>query len=768
VDKRFVLFLVIMLAALSLNALVVAWLNPPAPPAKVPPQPVADAEVEPADDGDQPAEDEGDEEEGAADAAEDAAADEPAAEEAAPAAEQWLALGSLDPASPYRMLVVLSSAGAAVDEIVLNGDFADLNHDWPSGYLGPLAAADAAGGGAEVRLVVPGTPAAAIGLRPGDVVTGLGGKPVENAAHLEELLRSMSPEQTVELSARRSGQPLASLTVTLARRPVHVVHRERNRLGGWDPPSLLLTLAQQDDRRLGRNDEQLEGVPLRSAAWELTASDERSAEFRFRLPKLGLVVWKRFRLAADAPGESRADRLSNYHLDVDVEIENVDRRRKPHRVAYRLDGPTGLPIEGWWYASKVHPTAWFSALGTRDVAKWYFEGVPDLVSCTHIADDEFLENLADETPTPLIYMGVDAQYFAAVLVPQKQEDSDAWHADSRPIRAGAVSDEKVLHKLLNTSCRLTSRTEDLEAGDSLRHTYRLFAGPKKPELLAQYRLDGLVQYGLFSGVSRILLSVLHFFHSLVGNYGIAIVMLTMLVRTCMLPISLKQTLGAQKMQELQPEIKRINEKFKGNLEQKNRAMQELFRKHKYNPLGGCLLVFLQLPIFMGLYRALMVDVELRQSPLIPGLAWCSNLAAPDKVLRWNWWGDPTAFLVGETGYLGPYLNLLPLVTVGLYLWQQTLFMPPATDEQTAMQQKMMKWMTVLMGFMFFKVAAGLCIYFIASSLWSVAERKLLPKLVQARSGGGSSADSARPAAPRGDGSNGNGAPRDDRKKQRER
>ena len=84
----------------------------------------------------------------------------------------------------------------------------------------------------------------------------------------------------------------------------------------------------------------------------------------------------------------------------------------------------------------------------------------------------------------------------------------------------------------------------------------------------------------------------------------------------MFPLSRKQALGAQKMQELQPEMKRITEKYKSNLEARTKAQQELFRKHNYNPLGGCLPVFMQLPIFIGLYRSLTVDVELRQAPLI--------------------------------------------------------------------------------------------------------------------------------------------------------
>ena len=112
-----------------------------------------------------------------------------------------------------------------------------------------------------------------------------------------------------------------------------------------------------------------------------------------------------------------------------------------------------------------------------------------------------------------------------------------------------------------------------------------------------------------------MLAILHFFYGIVGNYGIAIIMLTVLVRGAMFPISYKQTQNMARMQALKPEMDRINEKYKTDMQKRSQATQELYRKHNINPLGGCLPVFLQLPIFIGLYRALMVDVELRQSPL---------------------------------------------------------------------------------------------------------------------------------------------------------
>ena len=312
-------------------------------------------------------------------------------------------------------------------------------------------------------------------------------------------------------------------------------------------------------------------------------------------------------------------------------------------------------------------------------------------------------------------------------IPQKENAKDVWFDEIKPVRVGAVPAEKNDWKLTDVSFRLTSKPIELAPQGTFHHEFQLFAGPKKPAILDQYpagdtNLGELVYYGWFGFVAKPMLGVLHFFYHLVRNYGLAIVMLTVLVRGCMFPLSRRQAQSSQKMAELKPEIQRVQEKYKDPA-QRNKAMQELYRKHNFNPFGGCLLVFVQLPIFVGLYRSLGVDVELRQAPLISdAVRWCSNLAAPDML--WNWTDVVPAFV---ESYLGPYLNVFPLLTIGLFIWQQKMFMPPPTDEQTAMQQKMMSYMTIFIGFMFYKVASGLCLYFIVSSLWGIAERKALPQ-----------------------------------------
>jgi YidC/Oxa1 family membrane protein insertase len=130
-----------------------------------------------------------------------------------------------------------------------------------------------------------------------------------------------------------------------------------------------------------------------------------------------------------------------------------------------------------------------------------------------------------------------------------------------------------------------------------------------------------------------------------------------------------------------------------------------------------------------------------------GIRWCSNLAAPDML--WDWTSVLPNVITSGDGLLspGPYLNILPLITCVLFLLQQKMFMPEPANEQAAMQQKIMKYMMIFMGFMFFKVASGLCIYFIASSLWGIGERKLVPP-ASAKTGIASGPDTTGPGSSR--------------------
>jgi YidC/Oxa1 family membrane protein insertase len=328
------------------------------------------------------------------------------------------------------------------------------------------------------------------------------------------------------------------------------------------------------------------------------------------------------------------------------------------------------------------------------------------------------------------------------------------------LRRGDAADATHALWVDDITVRVAAEAE-LAAGKPVTHRYLLYHGPAKPSLLAQFSGDRAVAPGLVDRYADALHLntltdyhspggmgwfadqiywtqlliwftnkmhlVLGWLHAVIPNYGVCIILLTVLVRGLMFPVSRKQALTSLRMQELAPELKKLGDKYKDDRQALGMAQMELYRKHGVNPLGTCWLLLLQMPIFMGLYYALQESIHFRLAEFWP--TWIANLAAPDMLL---YWGESIPLIsqradYGGFLYLGPYFNLLPVIAVALMIVQQRMMTPPPADEQQAMQQKMMTVMMVAFGLFFYKVAAGLCVYFIASSLWGFAERKLLPK-----------------------------------------
>lgn len=721
--------------------------------------------------------------------------EKPAIEPASASRHHRVALGSVDANSGYAMLVILDSRGAAVERVELSSErYRDI--DDLSGYLGHLGLEDAKDGGGEVTVVGPGTPAALAketsdkvkgGLVAGDVITALGDTPVANAAAIDsQLSKDTKPGETLRLTvSRRIAEKPTTLIfeALLSRRPLELLRPEshlRSDKQEADPLSFLLTLESVGDKVVAGGQSEIKGLPsLRNRDWKLEKQTANSVEFSYALTEADLKgigktgslrLVKRYSLPKAETNDNHP-----YHLNLHVEVQNSG--QEAQQVAYRLDGPNGLPLEGWWYSNKLHPEMW-AAAGARDVTWRVADGPHRLLGCPKIysdakaaADDKKTTEqtlLANDEGQPLEYVGVDTQFFAAVMQPQAGKNGPQLfrRAFAQPVQDVTAVDKKHI-KMMNVSFVLVSPSTSLEPGKSLATDFQVFMGPKEQSLLErpEYKLVSLIERGwsYASYPAIVLMKVLHGIHYLTQNYGVAIILLTVLVRTCMIPMSLRQAKSAAKMQELAPEMTKLKEKYKDDMEKQSAALKELYAKHNFNPFGGCLLVFIQLPIFIGLYRCLSVDIELRDADLISGLHWASNLAGPDKLFAWKEWLTFMG-LGDETGWLGPFCNVLPVITCLLFIVQQKLFTPPATDEQSAMQQKMMMYMTVFMGVMFFKVPAGLCIYFITSSLWSIIERKLITKPKLATAGAAGNGNSSYVVKSNSNGSSGENAERKKLKK----
>ena len=677
-----------------------------------------------------------------------------AAEVKRPENTEWLTVGSMDAVDGYYMLVTLCSNGAGVERLELtergsNGKLKYRRVDVTSGYLGYFAGSDLDDtDGVLVNVVGPGTPAANAGIETKDVIVGIDGVAVASRNDLVAMLSETRPGQSIDIELIRAGTTLTR-TAELSQHPLDLIRLAKD--GGPDQVvgnltrlSCLLTLAKVNQKRIGDTNVSMRGLtnPM-DLNWDVN-KETGAALFSVELSKAEMAV-----VGGDALRISRTYRLAkeSYALDLGLRVDNLSDVKQD--IGVRLEGANGISLEGWWYSTKISPN-WGGA-AARDIVYKTKSSGHVLVSGFELLKAAKKEERPNANPTlprygmtPLLfaddggaasrelsYVGVDSQYFTVAYVPA---DGQSSLTSLQRGGAGVASDPEGIirhqERAVNSTFYVDTLSEELGPGEFMQQDLRLFAGPKYPELLTQYGLQDCIYYGWFATISKLLGKLLHGLSG-VGNYALAIILLTLIVRGCMFPLSRKAAVNAQRMQELAPEMKKINEKYKDDMEGKLKAQRELQQRAGFNPLAGCLPMFIQLPIFLGLYRTLSVNIEMRQQPAFSFSDWASNLAGPDMLAYWgDWlWG----YLSGRgTGWLGPYFNVLPVLVVILYLTQQKLFMPPATDEQTAMTQKMMSIMTLMMGLFFFRVPAGLCIYFITSSCWGICERIIVKRTLPSK------------------------------------
>jgi YidC/Oxa1 family membrane protein insertase len=266
-------------------------------------------------------------------------------------------------------------------------------------------------------------------------------------------------------------------------------------------------------------------------------------------------------------------------------------------------------------------------------------------------------------------------------------------------------------------------------------SFQWYVGPKDNAILAQHGTLGTVQefadygssffYRMFftTYIAPGIMALLGFFHSLVGNWGVAIILLTILVRGSLMPLNrrsqLKMAEYQVKMQKVKPLLDKINKKYAKDAQAKQQATMKLYKQHKVTPpLGGCLPIFLQMPIFIGLFAALRSSTDLRQQPFV---SWMKDLSRPDALVNF---GGPVADFFPLSAVTS--FNLLPIIMVVLWVAHQKS-MPKPADPNQAQMQKMMTFMPILFGVMLYNYAAGLSLYMITSSAIGIFEAKVIKK-----------------------------------------
>lgn len=258
--------------------------------------------------------------------------------------------------------------------------------------------------------------------------------------------------------------------------------------------------------------------------------------------------------------------------------------------------------------------------------------------------------------------------------------------------------------------------DTLRPGEVETYTYNLFIGPKKLKLLkaSGFNLDKAINYGWFDSIARPTLSLLNFFYGLVNNYGIAIILVTIIFKAALWPITRKGMLSMKNMQKLQPEMARLKEKYKTEPGKRNQEVGKLYKKNKVNPLVGCFPMLLQMPIFFALYEVLFMAVELRHAPF---MLWINDLSTPDRL------------------YLGfdlPYVGGLPVLTLlmGASMFLQQKMTTPTTA--SPVQARVMLLLPVLFTFMFVNFASGLVLYWLVNNLLTIFQYYVINRQVRLR------------------------------------
>ena len=337
------------------------------------------------------------------------------------------------------------------------------------------------------------------------------------------------------------------------------------------------------------------------------------------------------------------------------------------------------------------------------------------VDTTTLTAADVVEQVSEEDveqwTRSLKFVGVDVQYFAALMFPGGNQVKNNYFDSISPVLIGAQPKKKQWH---DVSVELTSKEIDVSADGSVRHSFQVYLGPKRIKSLEGLKAEEIIDAGWFPLIRHAMVSLLDAFHGWGLPFGLAIILLTVCVRLLMFPVSRKMARSQKRMKDLQPQIAELKEKYKDEPQKMSQAQMELWRKEGVNPLGGCLPALCQLPIFVALYSSLYSWVDLRMASFL----WIDNLAAPDHLADFPFY----------VPILGEWFNLLPLITVALFYGQQKMTMPEPINDEMRMQQKMMTFMMFFMGFLFYSFPAGLNVYFIASSLWGMCERKILEKL----------------------------------------
>jgi YidC/Oxa1 family membrane protein insertase len=370
-------------------------------------------------------------------------------------------------------------------------------------------------------------------------------------------------------------------------------------------------------------------------------------------------------------------------------------------------------------AVTLYPFGLVSRLGMPQNQAYYIlhEGLIGVVdgSLEQITYKKAIAQQQPATQAKSGWLGITDKYWAATVVPEQGKDFEArlWATSGAPGAEHFQSD----YRMGGVS---------VPAGGKAETKGYVFAGAKEVNLVDRYattyaipKFDLLIDWGWFYFLTRPMFYALDFFYKLVGNFGVAILIVTLVIKLVLFPLANKSYVSMSKMKKLQPEMQRIKERYEDDRVRQQQAIMELYKKEKVNPASGCLPILVQIPVFFALYKVLFVTIEMRHAPFF---GWIKDLSAPDPTSLFNLFGllpfDPAAVpAIGHFLMLGAW----PLI-MGVTMWVQMKLNPAPPDP---VQAKVFAWMPVFFTFLLAGFPAGLVIYWAWNNTLSVIQQSVI-------------------------------------------
>ena len=373
---------------------------------------------------------------------------------------------------------------------------------------------------------------------------------------------------------------------------------------------------------------------------------------------------------------------------------------------------------------QLAPYAFVSRIGLPETTTFLimhegFIGVPgseDDLKEVHYDDDALYDDDAARRPGSIKYeertggwLGFTDKYWAAVVIPDQTTTYNASYS-----YVTAFND-------LRFQADYIAKPVLIPAGQTTAIESKMFAGAKEVALVDGYdtqlgidRFELLIDWGWLYFLTKPLFYALDYCYQLIGNFGLAILIVTIIIKLVLFPFANKSYVSMSKMKKLQPELERIKNRHEGDMVRQQQAMAEFYKKEKVNPAAGCWPMLIQIPVFFALYKVLFVNIEMRQAPFY---GWIKDLSAPDPTTIWNLFG----LLPYDPSWIVPAFLMVGAwpVMMGLIMFVQMRLNPTPTDPTQAM---IFTWMPVLFTFILAQFPAGLVLYWTWNNLLSVIQQ----------------------------------------------